>query len=221
MSSSVEKPGISFGERLRLKRKNKKLSVEKVAAELKVSVSIIKALENQDVWSLPAKIYARGILSKYCALLRLPTKKSLKELEAFYGLRDEASKNSPSKGFIKRKKHCLFDFCAARKWAGLVVFFLILFYLLLKADAIFGKPKITVDYPQDNLIVSMKDVYAEGQVEGVFKNLRINGQRVAVSDKGEFKERIFLKSGENEIVFSANNFFNKTSEVRRKIINRE
>ncbi len=222
MSLPALKSDNSFGERLRLKREKRKLSVEKVAEKLKVKAALVKALENEDLSSLPAKTYTRGILNKYCELLRLPAKKSLKDLEKIYGLRDKPRRSPLAKEtFFKKRKHRLVDLCAARKWAALIVFSLVLLYLLSKANAIFGKPEIAVNYPQDNLIVSTDDIFAEGRIDGVFKNFSINGQRVAVSGQGGFKEEIFLKPGENEIVFSATNFFNKTSEVRRKIINRK
>ncbi len=59
----------SFGALLRERRIRKGLSEENVAAELKITSRLVKAIEDGDKSSLPHAVYARGFLRAYARLL--------------------------------------------------------------------------------------------------------------------------------------------------------
>lgn len=61
----------SIGARLVAARKARKLDIEKVATELKLDVSTIRALENDDRAALPASIFVKGYLRNYARLVGL------------------------------------------------------------------------------------------------------------------------------------------------------
>lgn len=59
----------SFGALLRERRIRKGLSEESVAAELKITSRLVKAIEDGDKTALPHAVYARGFLRSYARLL--------------------------------------------------------------------------------------------------------------------------------------------------------
>lgn len=62
---------FSSGARLREARESMGLSVEDVAGELRLSVSQIKALEQDDYTELPGATYVRGYLRSYARLVKV------------------------------------------------------------------------------------------------------------------------------------------------------
>ena len=60
------------GARLSAAREKHKLSLEAVADELKLDVSMIEALEKDDRAALPAAIFVQGYLRRYARLTGLP-----------------------------------------------------------------------------------------------------------------------------------------------------
>ena len=62
----------SIGARLSAARERRKLTVSAVADELKLDVSMVYALENDDKAALPAAIFVQGYLRRYARLVGLP-----------------------------------------------------------------------------------------------------------------------------------------------------
>jgi len=63
---------MSIGERLSAARKERKLTAESVAEELKLDVSVVEAMERDDHSALPAAIFVQGYLRRYARLVGLP-----------------------------------------------------------------------------------------------------------------------------------------------------
>jgi len=57
------------GQRLTAAREAKRMSLEQVAAELRLDVRIIEALEKNDQDALPSAVFVRGYVRRYAALL--------------------------------------------------------------------------------------------------------------------------------------------------------
>ena len=60
------------GARLSAARKERELSIKAVADELKLDVSMVEALEQDDRTALPAAIFVQGYLRRYARLTGLP-----------------------------------------------------------------------------------------------------------------------------------------------------
>lgn len=69
----------AIGARLRSARQARQLNAEAVAQQLKLDVSVIDALENDDKQHLPAPIFVQGYLRSYARLLGLPEEELLKD----------------------------------------------------------------------------------------------------------------------------------------------
>src|SRR6266545_3408982 len=56
---------LSFGEELRRERLVREISLEEISAETKISIRLLKALEDADFSRLPAPIFTRGFIRAY------------------------------------------------------------------------------------------------------------------------------------------------------------
>ena len=61
-----------IGARLMAARKQRQLTVENVARQLRLDVTVVNALESDDARQLPAPIFVQGYLRSYARLLGLP-----------------------------------------------------------------------------------------------------------------------------------------------------
>ena len=71
----------SFGQRLSSARRALNLTQEQVAADLRLNVGLIKALEEEDYSSLPTHMYIAGYLRNYARLLKMPVEPLLTALD--------------------------------------------------------------------------------------------------------------------------------------------
>jgi cytoskeleton protein RodZ len=71
LSATGPDSSLSIGAQLVAARKARKLDIEKVATELKLDVSTVRALENDDQAALPAPIFVKGYLRNYARLVGL------------------------------------------------------------------------------------------------------------------------------------------------------
>lgn len=89
---SMDTQGSTVGEMLRAGREAKKLSVEQVNRETRISVQAIRALESDDFGSFPSEIYLKGSLRTYADFLGLDGG----QLWAMTGSRSTASGGGPA-----------------------------------------------------------------------------------------------------------------------------
>ena len=61
----TQQPPLSFGLHLQTLRMQKGISLETVSRETRISLDILRALEQEDYTSLPAEVYVKGFLRAY------------------------------------------------------------------------------------------------------------------------------------------------------------
>jgi cytoskeleton protein RodZ len=61
----TEQPAMSFGEELRRERVVREISLEEISAATKISVRLLRALEDSDLAKLPAATFTRGFIRAY------------------------------------------------------------------------------------------------------------------------------------------------------------
>ena len=61
----TEPPAMSFGEELRRERVVREISLEEISAATKISMRLLKALEESDLPKLPASTFTRGFIRAY------------------------------------------------------------------------------------------------------------------------------------------------------------
>lgn len=83
------------GEMLKSERINQKLSVQDVAASLKLSVKIISSIEAGNIEVLPAKTFVRGFVKSYAQLLKLDSDLVLRQFQEEMGTTNPLPKVPP------------------------------------------------------------------------------------------------------------------------------
>jgi transcriptional regulator with XRE-family HTH domain len=77
-------PGQTFGPRLRRERERRHISLESIAVNTKISLSLLEALERDDVRRWPSGIFRRSFLRSYAQAIGLDPGEVLREfLERF------------------------------------------------------------------------------------------------------------------------------------------
>ena len=84
----------TLGESLRAARKAKKLTLEKVNLETKISVEALKSLEQDDFESFESDIYLKGFLRNYARFLGMDVEQALR------GLRKQRGGGSSATGAV-------------------------------------------------------------------------------------------------------------------------
>jgi len=87
----VNTEGKSVGEILRTTREARKLSVEQVNRETKISVQTIRAIEEDDFGAFPSETYVKGFVRTYSEFLGLDGNK----LWSMIGARSAAQASGP------------------------------------------------------------------------------------------------------------------------------
>jgi cytoskeleton protein RodZ len=77
-----DEAGSAVGRRLREARTRRKMGLERVAKELHLDVSVIKAIENDDRTAMPAPAFVQGYIRNYARLLELPEDELVRQYAA-------------------------------------------------------------------------------------------------------------------------------------------
>ena len=80
--AAVQLPLDGAGQKLRLAREEKKLSVEQVAAETRIPIRHLQSIENGDFSALPSRTYAIGFSRTYANLVGLDQDAVVSEVRA-------------------------------------------------------------------------------------------------------------------------------------------
>lgn len=136
LEQSVEERGPNtleqFSARLRDAREEKGLTIESVAAELRLKVDLIEALETNDTTNLPSKIFVMGYLRSYARLLSID-ESELEQLD-LSGINQTVDvKSTFSRPFEKNSKHLLVRLVTYLITAGLLAL-LVVWWLSMQGD---------------------------------------------------------------------------------------
>jgi cytoskeleton protein RodZ len=75
---------ILLGQYLKEKRQNKNFTLEKLSQKTKISVNILKSLEQNDFDNLPSAAYIKGFVTSYVKVLGLPIDEAINKMEFTY-----------------------------------------------------------------------------------------------------------------------------------------
>src|SRR3989338_4513464 len=203
--------GLSLGEMLKLRREEKGVSVEQSAAAVHVKAAQITALEQGRYQELPAGLYAKNILRRYCAFLKVSYRAMLALYESERGGDDDVS---DKKIFGRERVRRSYFFILPKVWRGSILLVVVLagfFYIGLRVNEIISPPALDVDFPPLNYIVEEHTVTVSGRVEPSAR-LFIN-EREVVAAAGNFSESIDLKTGVNDITVRAQKKYGRDARV--------
>lgn len=86
---------VKPGERLREARNARKLDLEAAAEQMNLSVSVLRALENDDYRALPSSTFIKGYIRSYARMLRLPPDDLVRAFEYQTGVHSSMDEQHP------------------------------------------------------------------------------------------------------------------------------
>lgn len=201
------------GNKLRLSREAKNISLEQAAKHLRIRKEYLKALEEDQYELLPNGLYGKQFLKKYCRLLKL----NYKQILADSPLADNDFNTNPFSKKIPRARNFLVFPKLIRNIALIIVFLIFLLYLLFYFKQLSSPPKLIIEYPEKNLVTNSYSIIVKG-VSDPETEIIINGSIIMSNQDGSFTKDIQLKSGLNTINISAKKKHGRTINVQRQIL---
>lgn len=206
----------TIAERLRSAREEKNFSIPFVAQKIGINPEYLSALESGNYKLLPAGVYEKTYLKKYCVFLELSwpelENKYLKEKTQIFGGKIDV--------FAKRKINAreLLVFPKIIKNILIILFITALFlYLGYYLKNSFSPPKITIFFPTDNFVTDKNNVDIIGQADRQTQ-ITINNKQIVKDETGSFQENVELKKGLNFITISAQNKYSRKKIIEKQIL---
>lgn len=192
----------TLGKKLLAARRRKKLSLEEAEAATKIRDKYIQALEGDDFKSLPGRVYAVGFVARYGEFLGMDPGRAVSQFRREYEVfaRISGSDQLVLKSKIKEPKFVITPKVMLIAFSILAV--LTLFGYIGYEVKKFSEP------PQIEIFSPIEDTTAQLQIEVTGKTLptatlQINGQSVALSDDGTFRQTVVLRKGLNTVEIRA------------------
>lgn len=214
------KPTKTVGQRLRLARQRKSLSLEQVEQLTKVKLKYLEALEEDRYDLLPTEVYSLGFLRCYADALGLKTAILLDQYRLERQAVDSA-KTSPAVSLAPARRlsghgllitpKTLLTFGSAVLVIGLIT------YIAGGVIAFLAPPSLKIFQPESESRVASNTMIVAGQTDPAV-SLSINGELVTVDPTGYFKREIALTPGLNTLELVAINRIGKETRAVRHVL---
>lgn len=201
------------GKRLKLNREERNISLEEAAKYLRIRKEYLEALEKDEYDKLPSGLYGKQFLKKYCRLLKL----SYRDILAASPLAENNNGVDPFSKKIPRASHFFVFPKLARNILLLSLFLVFVIYFLFYIKQLSTPPKLIIEYPEANLVISTYSINVKGYSEPETEII-INGGTIMSAQDGSFNKNIQLKSGLNTINISAKKQHGKAINIQRQIL---
>ena len=212
---------LKTGERLRERRNQLKLSLNKVSQELNISVKYLEALEQSEFQKIPGEIYAKSFLKAYAGYLEFDVADIVNNYETEQRIYSKTKKFEFNRHMNPVKRVSQLHLLVTPKLLrGMIIGLLIcicLIYLGVKVRAIMALPEIKIEQPATDIVTDQNYIEVSGQI-GKETTLEINGQPVLIDKQSRFNEVLELQSGTNLIEFKATTRHGKQSKIFRQVI---
>lgn len=208
---------LTLGEKLKKIREEAGVSLSEIAINTKIKREYLEKIEEGKYNELPFDVYVKGFLRSYAKYLGLDSEKVVGQFNKEIGVRENVKKyQDKSKEINKFKIPSLIitPKMTSVFLSGLIV--LIGFvYFYLEVDSFSKEPNLVLEKDSFSSVIRDSSLEIKGQTD--FENkITINNQPVYVDAEGNFREKIGLQNGLNEITVEA---FNKFENKTQKIIN--
>jgi cytoskeletal protein RodZ len=208
---------LTLGEKLKKIREEAGVSLSEIAINTKIKREYLEKIEEGKYNELPFDVYVKGFLRSYAKYLGLDAEKVVGQFNKEIGVRENVKKyQNKSKEINKFKIPSLIITPKMTSIFLSVLIFLVGFaYFYLEVDSFSREPNLNLEKSSFNSIVKDSSVEIKGKTD--FENkITINNQPVYVDNEGNFREKVGLQNGLNEIKVEA---FNKFENKTEKIIN--
>ena len=199
------------GEIFFSQRHLKKLSLVKIARDLRIKKEYLEALEAGDWQNLPEPPFVRGFIKSYAQYLGLDANHTLAIFR-----REFDERKYPRKSAYERQKRLMFT---PNKFVNLVLIIAVMtfiIYLAIGYTSLLSSPKLEVFAPPNDLTISVPYVVVSGQVEKG-ATVAIEGQIVPVDENGNFSYQLALVEGQNIIEIIASKRLSPKSKITKVV----
>jgi cytoskeletal protein RodZ len=207
---------LTLGEKLRKLRSDRRITLTEASRITKIQVKYIELLEEGDYNKLPADVYVRGFLRSYAEFLGVDDCILIKLYEKEKGIKKNLEKTRScieDSGRMNPISVSSFVFTPKKIMAVVVSFlvFLTILFLYREIGSFTDAPRLVILSPTQNAEVGSDSIEVWGRTD---KDVRIfiNDQSVLVNDDGNFKEKVGLQAGINNINIRAINRFDKEAK---------
>lgn len=206
----------TVGSILRQARLAKKITYDQVEAATKIRAKFLEAIEVDDYSTLPSQAYAKGFVKNYGEFLGIP---SATILAFFRRQTKEIGKSAIlPKGVARSLNRTWFQLTPGKflvfLFVGLVSAFLV--YLSLQYRQLQNPPRLTIETPSENALITTKKTEALGTTDPD-ATVTVNGISVLIRSDGKFFDQVTLEPGSNTITVTATSRYGKSTTVTRHV----
>jgi len=210
----LEKP-VRTGEKLKKRRKEKKLSLEEAENLTHIPKKYLRAIEKARFKELPpAKAHCVAYIKKYATVLGLNPDSLLYQFSSEAELENYTPTHPHRHLKIRPYNSIIF-------WVKKLLIILLLLsfvgYLVWQINGILQPPKLTVFTPIEGYVSNKLTALVQGETEKETR-LTINGKEIRPNDRGQFETNIDLSKGINTITIISVKKHGKTTTIIRHVI---
>ncbi|MFH2019166.1 MAG: helix-turn-helix transcriptional regulator [bacterium] len=198
------------GQLLQEKRLLKELTIEEIAANIKVKPKYLTALENSDFASLPSSTFIKGFLRNYASALKVNPETVLAMFRRDF-VENEQGEIIP-KGLVKPVSNKPKVFSALSFLIGLTLLFF-LGFLGYQLIGWWSLPKLDILQPINGEVYG-ELVTIKGKTDHD-ASLSINNQKVIVNQSGEFSLDLLFPAGTHSVIITTTNRQGKSKMEER------
>lgn len=200
---------MEFQELISAKIKESGLTFKKLSELSGIAEKHLENLASGNSANLPPSPYLHGYFIKLGQVLGFDGEKIWESFQAESEISSSGPQDTlPKNRFIKKS--------SAKKIWAIAVIVIAVAYFGIRFSKIFGKPSLTIYYPETTLtVVSSSEITFRGQIKNGDKIL-INDEEVGISEDGLWFKAVPLQPGSNEIKVQAKKFLGlETSAIRQ------
>lgn len=215
----------TIGSILKEKRKEKKLTLEKISDDTKIRTVYLKALEDGDYAKFSSEVYLKGFLKNYAKYLDVNTEKAL-ALYRRENERKQISNQKKDKNFLNKRVLNLNSNTVVIILSVLAVLFILL-YLASYIGKVVKEPKLEITSPisllqeyEGSYKTDANFITISGSAE-LGSTLTINDQELKLNSFEKFTQNFNLEEGKNTFSIKAESQFGKIKEIVLTIFKEE
>jgi transcriptional regulator with XRE-family HTH domain len=214
---------VTVGECLKKKREEKGISIKEISEKLKIKMSYLEDLEENNYDKLPPDVYVKGFIRSYAQLVGFNAQKMVDLYNKEKVIDDKIeNKKNPKRKSNKERKFLISNYIIITPKILTIIFSLLIlsivgYYLWHQISSFNSTPYLFISSPITDQISDKSEIEVAGQTEAQAA-LKINGEDVFIDSDGYFSEIILLESGNNVLIIEATNRFNRTDRQIRNII---
>ena len=214
---------VTVGECLKKKREEKGISIKEINEKLKIKMSYLEDLEENNYDKLPPDVYVKGFIRSYAQFVGFNAQKMVDLYSKEKLINDKIeNKKNPKRKINKGRKFLISNYIIITPKILTVIFSLFIlsiigYYLWHQISSFNSTPYLFISSPIADQASDKSEIEIAGQTEAQAV-LKINGEDVFIDSDGYFSEIIPLESGNNVLVVEATNRFNRTARQVRNIV---